>query len=346
MKRIVFGGIVLLLAVLSSVALLIQNRALQIRVEHQSTLITAQSQLIDSIKGSSAGLKLNSLISAIDNALSQSDARVLDAAIIARIASFSRSLSPYHFSSGDSLSLSPVSPERGQLLVYLQQLRLDTTTLDRIAEEVIFDYADLRGTDLRTAYLCNMHLRYSDMQDAQLDSANLELADIRESNLWGINAPNAKFNRAKLNRTDLRWANLSDSEMRNVDLNGVNLRSGRLRRADLTGARLQWADLSYASFRGAVMENVNMMGTKTYAIDLRNANISNGHLRRVNFINANLEEADLTGVYLSETLVPDTSWLRNASLMNIIGFDSIRSSYQIIAIKEGRSTRFELAFKD
>lgn len=78
--------------------------------------------------------------------------------------------------------------------------------------------ADLRGVDLRYAYLCYADLRYADLYGANLRNADLYGADLRNACLGDV---------------DLR-----DTDLRNVSLHGVNL-SG----ADLSGAILDYSEL-------------------------------------------------------------------------------------------------------
>ena len=78
--------------------------------------------------------------------------------------------------------------------------------------------ADLRGADLRYAYLCYADLRYADLYGANLRNADLYGADLRNACLADV---------------DLR-----DADLRNVSLHGVNL-SG----ADLSGAILDYSEL-------------------------------------------------------------------------------------------------------
>ena len=339
----VFSIVIVLLSVTALAIFYLQNIEYRSRIEHLDELVSAQENLIDSLRGSSAGFRLANLIDRIDRELHD---RQLDEETIRHIAAFSNSLNPYYFRSGDTLSRKPVSPERGQLLIYLHNLQLDTTTLNEIAEAVIFEYADLRGTDLRNAYLRNFKLRFADLQDAILDSADLSNTDLREANLWGIKGPNTILNESQLNRSDMRWADLTEAKLRKANLNGVNLSSARLRRADLTDAKLQYSDISYASLLEADMPNINMLGTNTYGIDLRNSNVVGGHLRLINFIEVSLQGANLTGVYLAQATVPDTSWFEWVEEREVIGIDSIRIGYDIVRIKENGTPRFELALKD
>ena len=88
--------------------------------------------------------------------------------------------------------------------------------------------ADLRGADLRGAYL----------SDADLSGADLRGAYLSDADLRG----------AYLSDADLRGADLSDADLRGADLRGADLSD-----AVLSGAVLSGADLSDADLRGAVL---------------------------------------------------------------------------------------------
>jgi len=87
--------------------------------------------------------------------------------------------------------------------------------------------ADLRGADLRGAFLQGANLRGADLQGAVLRGANLQGADLQ-----------------------------------GAFLRGANLQGANLRGADLQGAFLQHANLQGANLRGAVLRGANLQGAK------------------------------------------------------------------------------------
>ena len=105
--------------------------------------------------------------------------------------------------------------------------------------------ADLYGTDLHMADLC----------EADLRGANLYRADLCEADLHGANLYRANLYRADLYRADLSWADLREASLRLADLRGAGLYRADLRGADLYRANLYRADLSWADLREA--KNLN-----------------------------------------------------------------------------------------
>lgn len=67
----------------------------------------------------------------------------LSLSLIGQIAALSQAFKPYRFLDRDTLIGRPLSPERGQLLVTICGLPLDTVTLERIFDRSTFKEADL-----------------------------------------------------------------------------------------------------------------------------------------------------------------------------------------------------------
>lgn len=105
------------------------------------------------------------------------------------------------------------------------------------------DAAARPGVNWRNCRMAGLQSLKSDLQGANLDSANLNGANLFASNLSG----------ASLMYTNLSMANLSYVTFRQAKMKGSNLQHADLSYADFTGA-----DLSYADFSGAKMLNVRL----------------------------------------------------------------------------------------
>ena len=86
--------------------------------------------------------------------------------------------------------------------------------------------ADLRGADLRGAYL---------------SKANLSRADLREADLRGVRLSEANLSRADLREADLRGVRLSEANLSRADLRGADLRGAYLSKANLSRANLDYS---------------------------------------------------------------------------------------------------------
>lgn len=108
-------------------------------------------------------------------------------------------------------------------------------------ERAKLSYTDLRGLDLKCAYLGNAYLT-----NAYLTNANLRGAYLRGANLRNAN----------LKCADLYGANLRNADLIYADLSCVNLSCANLRGADLRGAYLTNANLSNANLSNIIYNSI------------------------------------------------------------------------------------------
>jgi hypothetical protein len=107
-------------------------------------------------------------------------------------------------------------------------------------EEANLQRADLRGADLWEANLKGADLRGANLEKAfimkaNLWGANLKRADLRDANLWGANLKGADLRGANLEDANLQKANLEDADLWGADLRGADLRDADLRGAKVSG---------------------------------------------------------------------------------------------------------------
>ena len=126
-----------------------------------------------------------------------------------------------------------------------------------------------------------------------------ELKEILEQHkLW------IETNKAEGKRADLRGANLVGANLWEANLTGAILPGANLRDADLYHANLYHANLTGADLGRANLKVAN----------LRDANLMNAYLQGANLTDADLTGANLTGAYLlganlTNTILPDISWI-------------------------------------
>ncbi len=119
---------------------------------------------------------------------------------------------------------------------------------------------------------------FSDLQDANLQDANLWGANLQDANLWGAN---------------LQDANLWGANLQDANLQDANLRGAILRGADLRGANLQDSDLQDANLQDADLRGANLQDANLQDANLRGANLQGAILRGANLWGANLQGATL-----------------------------------------------------
>ena len=123
---------------------------------------------------------------------------------------------------------------------------------------------DLRGADLRDAYLSGADLRGANLRDADLRGAYLRDAYLSGADLGaylnGADLRGADLRDADLRGADLRAAYLPDADLRGANLRGADLRDAYLRDAYLSGADLSGADLSGADLCAAYLPDADLRG--------------------------------------------------------------------------------------
>jgi uncharacterized protein YjbI with pentapeptide repeats len=208
---------------------------------------------------------------------------------------------------------------------HLKLLRQGINAWNAWRAEEPFIVPDLRWADLTEAKLITANLSNADLGGANLSKATLLGADLRaanltEANLSGSDLRDAKLRKASVHKTDVTGADLSGSDLTGSDLTEANLSGSDLRWADLTEANLYKADLpgarlcNGAKLIRADLTEANLSGADLREADLRGANLigtnlSGSDLHSVNLSGANLFNTDLTEANLSG------SDLRYASLV-------------------------------
>lgn len=207
------GLFTVIFALLPSILLVQQN----ILLKQQNRKIQDQNFLAEASRRSGQMFIMGDVLSDI-NSERKLD-KVLSSTLIGRITSLSRAMKPYRYFENGILIQSPLSPERGQLLVTISKSNLTKVQLsDDIFQNSDFTYAELKKAHLDDAYFKEIDLSYA--------------------NLQGANLVNTNFSRASLKGAILSQVDLTDSNLKLTDLSNTNLRNANLRFADLKGADL------------------------------------------------------------------------------------------------------------
>ena len=112
-------------------------------------------------------------------------------------------------------------------------------------------------------------------------------------------------------RADLGGAFLYDADLENANLGGANLRGANLTHANFTDANLTDANLTDANLTGA-----NLRGANLYCAYLWGADLTGANLYCANLWGANLRSAKLTN-----TILPDISWIIPGCLAKLNNID-------------------------
>lgn len=294
-----------------------------------------QAALLASVRNSNLTFLMDNVLNKVDQELQNSPERALSIETISRVASLNHALSPYRSFEDDSLSDKPLSLERGQLLLALSVMDMDSASFAALKARAPFRKADLRGANLNGADLRGVNLYEADLRGASLYEAKLGGADLRGVNFWGANLKNADLSGADLQRANLSWADLHQAVLAGANMNGADLSCAKLQQADLSGTIMKLAILNEAFLNEATMVGTDLEVTELYKTNFSEADMSKAFLR-----GARLNEAVLRGTILQEAnmevkelhkaSVREEDWLSKLDSWKVIGAKDIQDAYRVV----------------
>lgn len=165
------------------------------------------------------------------------------------------------------------------------------------------DEQNIIGVDLRGASTIESAVSFqrallnkADLRGVDLQSAKMRSVDLSDADLRAANLSEADLREAQLNRAVLRTARLCKARLHTASLIDASLAGADLSHAELIGADLTRADLIYAQLRGANLESAILREALLHGANLRDAALIGACLD-----NADLSEADLRNAILDET---------------------------------------------
>lgn len=347
LSRQYVGGILtgILISAVAAYVLFPMSGNLKSKTRHLQQQIRLQSEIIDSLRQSSLSNWMAPILNLILDDLKRHPDGKLEPSTIAQISNLCYAANPYPSVSGDSISIKRLSPERGQLLLVLSKLNIDTSSFRLIFAQCTFAYADLRGADMRDTYLRGINLEHADLQGAHLQYADLVEAQLSNANLWGAHLAHADFRKANLKSADLSWAELSDSHMQRSTLTEANLYGAQVRRVDLTSSDLQWTDFTGAFITGSRLDSTNMFRSTLMRAQAEGVSFRHANLTLANLFDINLKGADLQATNFQEALVDDEHWMDRMEEWNINGGKHVQDSFQIHLYAAGDKPVYQLKRK-
>lgn len=292
-------------ALVSSVLISWENRQLSTNVQTQDATISQQAEVIASLRSNNLVPLMGTLLEEVKEELKNNSERILSDEIILKIAALGQSMQPYRYFEGDGLADKAYSPERGQLLVALVNMNIDSSSFNEIKRKTPFAGADLRKIDLNGANLAWANLKDANLRDANLGGANLNHSDLRAANLWGANLNKVNMREADLRRANLAWAELNEANLNESDMSGIDFTNAKLKKADLTNVNLRWSDMS-----GTFLNEANLNGAYLLATNLNKANMSD--------------------VELIKTGITGEAWFEKLDEWQVTGAKAIQKGYQVV----------------
>ncbi|MBT4774744.1 MAG: pentapeptide repeat-containing protein [Crocinitomicaceae bacterium] len=294
--------------------------------QKQKNIIEEQGQIISLFKNRNFSELINAVLIRAEMELeSDSNGRLSDP-LIERIAGLSIALKPYKYYLSDSLTTKEFSPERGQLLLALSIMDLDSITFMKIKSDVLFTCSDLLGANLEGADLSGIDLSNSILENANLCNANLNRAQLQNTNFRAANLNNAQMLEADLSHSDLSWAVMNGAYLKYAVFNGAYMRNTQLIKADLQGSFFQYADLGGAMFNDSNLKGSDLFGTKFVKTNFTKANLS-----EVRFLHADFRQAIMLEATLTNSKV-ENDWLKKVIDWKIIGAKKIIEEYEVDSV--------------
>ncbi len=133
--------------------------------------------------------------------------------------------------------------------------------------------ADLRGANLRNAFMSAAYLRGAQMQGANLIEAQMERA-----NLSGAQMEGADLSAAQMEGADLRGAQMEGAVLIQAHMKGALLIQAKMEAADLFGAQMEGTDLFQARMDGADLRRAQMAGAVLKQAQMEGADLGQSRL--------------------------------------------------------------------
>lgn len=312
-----------------------QNNHFEVLAANHADQIQKKNELIESLRGSQQGALLSNVLVVVEEELKGSEEGVLSDATVSRIAALSHSCQPYPFPEGDSISNQKLSPERGQLLVSLALMPIDSGSYAKIKQSTTFAGADLRGANLSGFDLNGVDLENANLKDADLRGSQLREANLRRASLWGAKLDSVDLSSADLVRANLSWVEMNGARLKEANFDGADLSNAQLRGVDSRQATFQWATLDNALLMNGDFDSANFFGGHLVKTNFSSGNLSRTDLRKAVWDEANLSQADL-----SEATIREKDWLETLDKWHMSGTERFPAQYAVV---EDTSNRYKYA---
>lgn len=217
--------------------------------------------------------------------------------------------------------------EGKEVCVHIDKADLSNANLKNTKLSGKFEYANLRGSDLRGANLSEASFRILDLQETlmdeeflqhlecrhmlvktiiyneqtQLDSRTVPNSEVLESVFKKILKPknlvytgNEKsWSSLVLHNLDFTKVNLSQSNLSKFQITEMNFNNANLSQADLTYSKIRASNFIDADLSGADLSGAELSGVKLSGANLRNVNFSDTYFFNVCFDNATYNDGTI-----------------------------------------------------
>jgi uncharacterized protein YjbI with pentapeptide repeats len=302
-----------------SVFIFYQNKVYKRQIETQNETLKKQAQSLDSVSQGSLMTRMNKVLERVEEEADQNEDNTLSEKSIAEIAALGSSLKPYWHYQKDSLYGKRLSPERGQLLLALSLIEMDSASFAKIKKKVSFSNAFIANGDLSNVDLSGIDLNNANLQEIDLSKANLKGANLREAFLFKATMEETNLNLADMRRANVRWA-----KMNNVSLEGANLDGAEFSNSIMTNANLKGANIHWSNLDGALLNNADLSGCDLRGTSMMRTNLSNAKITEASILGGDMTDATLLG------LKTDSGWISNLTHWSVTGAEEVLMLYKTV----------------
>ncbi|WP_162306908.1 pentapeptide repeat-containing protein [Winogradskyella ouciana] len=281
-------------------------------IDTQNKNIELQSNLLDADRKSSLNILFNSLIDKIDEELTNqkdSKSKSLSQNTLNRAIALSHAFKPYNFLSNSKNEQTYLSPERGQLLLFLINSDLSKETLRIIFRKGNFNYSDLEGVTIENKIL-DIDLSFPSFNKAKLNNVIFKSTNLNYTTFILTEIQESLFHHNTLTNTNFENSKIHFSTFIGCRFNNVNFAHGSLvgchfrrntdpipfeyiedktrgnRTFSTTGHNFIFSDEKYVELD--VIDVKNKQGGRNYSYDDLYDNVNTCIYYKMNFENTNL----------------------------------------------------------
>ncbi len=268
-------------------------------------------------KNKAQGFWMNNMVDQMEKELSNTPERTLSEETIFKLKDLSKSLQPYYNIQSDTISDDKFSPEKGNLLLTLKTMKMDSVSFKKVLKEISFSQIELLDVDLSDTNLAHTDFSNSNMPKTKLVGSNLSNSKLEKTNFTNANLSQSNLNGANFLNAKMNWANLKEVKANAGIFDGAKLSNANFYRADLKDATLKWCKATNTSFKEAILQGANLSTSDLSKGTLNNANLTNCNLSFTKLIEANIIEVDASNANFSHANLENAD-LRNAHLVKAI----------------------------
>ncbi len=303
-----------------------QSKSLEENIELQSKISLSNLE-INKVENVAA------LIKQISKELNSKEVRTLSDTSILKIKSLSNSLTPFYYFDGNTLSSIKLSPGRGQLLIALCNLNIDSSSFSRIIKTTNFSNVWLKNADFSGSNLNGINLEGSYLKSCVFKGGSMENANLKNSIINECDFTLSSMNKSDLSLSQILKTDFSNSLLLDMDFNGIKGSNSVFYNCILRNSSFQWSDLI-----GARLNSCDLEGSDFWGSNLSNANLSNSNFKNSRLLEVNLNRSILKNVTLDNIAVSE-DWINTSNVKESVGFDELNRDY---SIKRDSSKKYKI----